>query len=169
MAPLSDSVNVKFSAAAPPPVLKPVTAVMAGVAGVLAHVQPEPLSGTQYRLEQQLPWGGPTWFKRERRRPIGGGGPGGGSGGGERPVKHALLLGTQDGGEGGGGAGGEGEGGGMKVEQAPSSQVLNTLTPTRTQQEPSQQGPRPLVVLAGPQEMPSGVHCREMPPRLYTV
>ena len=39
----------------------------------------------------------------------------------------------------------------MKVEQAPSSQVLNWLTPTRTQHEPSQQAPCPLVVLAGPQ------------------
>ena len=47
----------------------------------------------------------------------------------------------------------------MKVEQAPSSQVLKMLTPTRTQQEPSQQEPCPLVVLARPQKMPSGVHC----------
>ena len=47
----------------------------------------------------------------------------------------------------------------MNEAQAPSSQVLKMLTPTRTQQEPSQQDPCPLVVLASPQKMPSGVHC----------
>ena len=47
----------------------------------------------------------------------------------------------------------------MNDAQVPSSQVLNGLMPTRTQQEPSQQEPCPLVVLASPQKMPSGVHC----------
>ena len=47
----------------------------------------------------------------------------------------------------------------MNEAQVPSSQVLNGLPPTRTQQEPSQQEPCPLVVLASPQKMPSGVHC----------
>ena len=48
----------------------------------------------------------------------------------------------------------------MNDAQVPSSQVLNGLMPTRTQQEPSQQEPCPLVVLASPQKMPSGVHCK---------
>ena len=69
------------------------------------------------------------------------------------------------GGDGAGGEGGRGEGvglggGGMNEAHVPSSQVLKTLTPTRTQHEPSQQEPCPLVVLASPQKMPSGVHCR---------
>ena len=51
---MSDSSYVKLSAATPP-VKKPVTVVMLGVAGAVAHVQPEPLSGTQNRLAQQLP------------------------------------------------------------------------------------------------------------------
>ena len=49
----------------------------------------------------------------------------------------------------------------MNEAQVPSSQVLNGLPPTRTQQEPSQQEPCPLVVLASPQKMPSGVHCKK--------
>ena len=137
---------------------------MLGEPGGVAQTCEELNCCAQPRPEQQ------PMDKRLRRRPgakqepltamhAGGGGRGEGDGGGG-------LGGAGEGGEGGGGAGGAGAGGGMggggmNEAQVPSSQVLNGLTPTSTQQEPSQQEPCPLVVLASPQKMPSGVHCNE--------